>query len=154
MTPEQFLKDTIEYYGSDLKRRCVVKKPEGVNFCAYSPKTANLEGISEGCAIGRHLTPELKEKLDAPKANQNGPAGIIDLIKEPTLTELFPQWMRDMDVHFLSSVQNIHDVTNNWGEVEGLSSKGKFRVNDIIERFNLKMEKYEISDNTNSAVSM
>ena len=59
MTKEEFLIDTLEYYTTDTSRRCI--QPNG--NCYYNPK--NAKGTKgEGCAIGRHLPEDLKQKLD------------------------------------------------------------------------------------------
>jgi hypothetical protein len=59
MTKKELLLDTIEYYSIDRNRRCELD-----NSCKYSPKSAGKKGISEGCAIGRHLSEETKEFYD------------------------------------------------------------------------------------------
>lgn len=55
------LEDTIEYYSSDINRRCVTEP----GICYYSPEKANKVGFSNGCAIGRLLSTELRITLDS-----------------------------------------------------------------------------------------
>lgn len=61
MTKLEFLEDTVKYYSENTNRRCVNNVIVG---CYYSPENAGKIGISDGCAIGRHLKDSLKEKLD------------------------------------------------------------------------------------------
>lgn len=128
MTKEQFLQSTIDYYSVDpYNRRC--HRDHG---CKYSPENAGKEGKSEGCAIGRHLTPEVQKKLDESQ-------GIIsDIITYKSLKQLLPEWMQEMDPDFLDQVQLLHDTSSSW-EPNGLSERGKERVNTIINKFNLSM---------------
>lgn len=128
MTQEQFLTDTIEYYSKDpSRRRCM--NAEGT--CKYSPVVARIT-TSEGCAIGRHMTPENQEIADKSEKNL-----LLLLLDYPSL---FPEWMREMNHPFLYGVQKLHDADLNW-EVTGLSNDGIGNVNEIIEGFNLNMEK-------------
>src|SRR4051812_25883876 len=61
MTQKEFLLDTLEYYTTDVNRRCVSTH----DACFYSAINAGKEGISDGCAIGRHLpSEEVKLQLD------------------------------------------------------------------------------------------
>ena len=125
MTPQELLEDTIAYYSvNPAERRCKAI----IGSCHYSPKTAN-KPTSDGCAIGRHLSDEVKEKFDFR-------GGSIYFIKKYAL-ELFalaPQWMQDMDIDFLRNIQGLHDVSDFWNET-GLSQEGKECVEQIKNKF-------------------
>ena len=141
MTPEEFLKDTIDYYSTDINRRCVSSKG---GSCVYSPKNAGKVGVSEGCAIGRHLTDETKELFDKYKGENIGCPDILDIFKSDEMRHHLPIWMQKMDKYFLNRVQSLHDRTSSWDGKNGLSTTGKMRVNSIIENYKLKMERYDI----------
>ena len=126
MTPLELLNDTIAYYSvNPAERRC-----QANGSCCYSPKT-NYIPTSDGCAIGRHLDGDVKEKFDFR-------GGSIYSIKKNVL-ELFalaPQWMQDMHIYFLQDIQGLHDNPDYWNET-GLSEEGKERVDEIKKRFGL-----------------
>lgn len=126
MTPKQFLEDTIAYYSvNPQERRC--KNYRGM--CSYSPRTVEKEGKSEGCAIGRHLSPEAQEQWDTYDDNDS-------VIGMKNRTELFastaPEWMQTMNERFLRDVQRMHDVDGYWNE-NGLSAEGLEKV-DLIKK--------------------
>jgi len=120
----EFLEDTIKFYTS---------KNRGFNeftqTCQYSP----IEGVSEGCAIGRHI-PDLNitVKLDA--------LGSIESVKEEGGWSLIPRKLRNLGVGFLFEVQSLHDGNGYWDE-HGLTNEGKLRVDTIKRRFNLESSK-------------
>lgn len=131
MTQEQFLLDTVEYYSTDTNRRCVSSNNGG---CKYSPVNAHKEGISEGCAIGRHLSPELQLKLD----NRVGGTSVA----YDGIFEQLPEWMKELTQDFLRKIQSLHDSDEYWNE-KGLSLNGKEKLKEIIIRFSLKEELFE-----------
>lgn len=124
MTREQFLLDTIKYYSKDTSRRCV---SEGK--CTYSPKTLNKN--SEGCAIGRWLDEDLKLELDVN----------ADSVQCDEVFQRLPDWMKSLGKSFLNSVQVLHDEDDNWDS--GLSKEGEYKVNLIIDTYDLNIPKYE-----------
>lgn len=115
-----FLEDTIGHY--NINNRCV-KYGE----CRYSPKSIGLEGISEGCAIGRHLTEKLALSLDK---------GSNTVVYKPEVFKKLPGSLRKLGKDFLSEVQCLHDNTRNWDE-SGLSVEGENKVRMINLQFNL-----------------
>lgn len=131
MTKEQLLQSTIDYYGVDPENRRCFKDGN----CKYSPKTAGKQGLSEGCAIGRHLSPKVQKAFDNFSGNSYS---IIDIMAKEEMKKLLPEWMQEMPVGFLSSVQVLHDKSSSWG-AKGLSNVGKQRVNRIIEEYKLSM---------------
>ena len=122
MTRLEFLEDTIKYYSEDTSRRCL----DG-GFCLYSPINA-CNNNSEGCAIGRHLTPKLQLLLD--KTENNSSVGNGKVFKK------LPKWMRELGQDFLSDMQELHDEEYNWDE-GGLTELGKERVQEIKSEYNL-----------------
>ena len=118
----KFLKDTIDYYSENVKRRCVTS-----SICAYSPYTISKEDISEGCAIGRHLKPELKEKFD--KLSNSS-------VKNLEIYNKLPTRLKSLTLDFLVSCQDLHDDCRYWNN-KGLSKSGKEIVENICKRYNL-----------------
>lgn len=130
MTLKEFLLDTIEYYTTDTNRRCI----RG-NRCQYSPVTLKLEGTSEGCAIGRHMTPE-----NALKADQYDIASIGFVFK--LRGSLLPDWMRSIDVEVLREIQDLHDTSDYWVD-NGLSNQGKSALVRIVEYSKLPIDPFQ-----------
>src|SRR5688500_14111230 len=100
---EDFLLDMLEYYVGHPDRRCV----SSGGGCFYSPINAGKQGISEGCAFGRHLEPELQLELDG-----SGTVSSIALRSDKWI--LVPQWLKNLEVGFLYRIQTLHDDGNNW----------------------------------------
>lgn len=113
-----FLEDTIAFYNSDNRGTA-----PGYTACVYSATEK-----SPGCAIGRHLTPELAYRLD------NGSTG-SGIINEWVFKEM-PEWLKELTQPFLQQIQALHDEENFWNET-GLSNLGKQRVANIKEMFSL-----------------
>lgn len=130
MTKEEFLQSTIEYYGADENRRC---SNANMKTCYYSPVNAGKQGVSDGCAIGRHLDAATQVKLDALEETR-----ISDILESPVDKKLLPSWLRKLGKEFLVRVQALHDNPVNWERV-GLSDGGKYEVNNIINTFKLDM---------------
>jgi hypothetical protein len=89
-TREEVLQDAIDYYWGKPERRCV--KEHGT--CSYIP-----QGESEGCAIGRLVSPEIAEEL-----GKNG-YGICVISQ----FEKLPEWMKVMRQKFWVKMQVLHD---------------------------------------------
>lgn len=123
------LEETIKTY--NLNNRCTDESGK----CYYSPKSLGLEGISPGCGIGRLLTPELQEELDA-----TVPEGVVLNSSLPIANEqLFaklPQELKELGPRFLSSLQQLHDYKGYWDE-NGLSDNGRVAVEKIKTMHNL-----------------
>ncbi len=135
MTQEQLLKDTINYYSANpAKRRCVNKK---LGACYYSPKRA-YKPLSEGCAIGRHLTPEAKIAFDDLASSDSDMTTISAIMEVGANKAMMPSWMQEMPVGLLADIQRLHDVENHW-DSSGLTKIGKRAVNYIINRYSLDM---------------
>jgi hypothetical protein len=119
---KEFLDETVEYYSANPEgRRCT-----SMIGCHYSPQTARKFG-SEGCAIGRKMTP-----LNAIKADRLYTGGVKTLLRE--FPDLLPENLRRMPENFLVSVQNLHDSPMYWTST-GLSVFGKELVAQIRETY-------------------
>jgi hypothetical protein len=130
---EEFLLDTLEYYSADVNRRCT----DSANLfsgCKYSPFNVGKVGVSEGCAIGRHMTPKNQKLADGCK---NANIGYIF----KTNPKLIPSKLRSLGVEFLTRVQRLHDSDENWCK-DGISRKGAIYVKSMVNEFNLSPDKF------------
>ena len=111
---------------------------------AYKPSVGCVydKNLNGGCAIGCDILPKLAEDLD----------GDVD-----DIYHLLPKRLRKMGKKFLSGIQNIHDnhhnyINSNTGEKgeDGLiwNNTGKLKINDFIDRYNLKVPKLIYSKDT------
>lgn len=114
------LQDTIQYYSQDpIGRRC-----SDDNSCSYSPKTLWKEATSEGCAVGRLLSPKLREELDRDFEGKS--------VRYKPLFETLPKEIQELGEVFLSMLQSLHDGDTYW-DSEGLSKVGEEEVQRIEE---------------------
>ena len=123
MTELELLEDTIKYYSENTERRC-----SSEDGCYYSPITIGKEGISDGCAIGRHLDKEFALQIDKDYDELN----IKSLMKSKFIgnEDKFPDWMIKMKLDFLVSLQNLHDDNLYWDK-NGLTQEGFEYVKEI-----------------------
>ena len=134
MTMQEMLQSNIDYYSADpVQRRCT-GKINCINICFYSPKRAGKEGKSEGCGIGRHLSPDTQEIMDGNDPDRS--VAIKDIIRSYNKKSL-PEWMQNMSTFFLSVIQDLHDDDKNWMS-NGLSDLGKSQVDNIVMTFGLQ----------------
>lgn len=112
-----FLEETANHY--NLNNRCST-----ATGCRYSPESLGLKGKSEGCAIGRKLTPTLAKKLDRE-------GGTVSYIFEE-----LPEELKALGRGFLMHIQLLHDNYSNWDR-EGLSEIGERTVESIKKQFEL-----------------
>lgn len=135
MTQEEFLIEMLDYYSPDPENKRCVKDGE-TTICAYSPKTLK-SSTTEGCAIGRHLPPELAERFDIEYPNSR-----ISSFYDKEISNL-PTQLKDLTLSFLVKVQNLHDIKINWAK-KGLSAQGIDYVNKMCNSFGFKIniEKY------------
>lgn len=131
MTELELLEDTIKYYSENTDRRCISKKG-----CYYSPITVNKVGISEGCAIGRHLDKDFALEIDKMDSDENflGDSGITSvmyiMLKDDENKSKFPDWMLTMNQDFLTEIQALHDDNLYWDK-NGLTQEGFEYVKQI-----------------------
>lgn len=115
-----FLNETIAFYNSNNRG---VGEP-GVNkSCVYS-----ATATSPGCAIGRHIDPDLAKSLD------ESPTG-SGIVNDPVFNKM-PEKLKELTQPFLCQMQSLHDEENFWNE-NGLSKLGEERVKDIKKTFHL-----------------
>lgn len=137
MTKEEFLLDTLEYYSSDLSRRCVSEDGK----CYYSPKSTVTTG--NGCAIGRHLPDQLKESMDV--ASNGNPVTIHSLFTSGEYCNLFdefPQELKTLGEPFLMYTQWLHDDPIYWSK-DGLTDAGRTELNRMIFAYDLNPDKFK-----------
>lgn len=124
MTQRELLVSTVQFYTSENRALS-----EGT--CVYL-KTEN----SPGCAIGRHLTPEVQQIFH--KIQTEDCAGSITSMFDTIETKsLLPEWMQEMDADFLQRIQQLHDSLEYWN-TEGISALGKQEALYICNTFALE----------------
>ncbi len=128
MTPQnkkrlEVLQDTVKYYTTNVKRRCVDKN----NECSYSAKTLNKS--SQGCAVGRLIPPKLRLEWDKKYPNKS--------ISGIQCKETLPENLLELGINFLNDLQSLHDQPNNWDK-EGLTQRGLDRVEQITKHIQAK----------------
>ena len=102
------LEETIAYYSEDVTRRCTIGKG-----CRYSGESFN-KPHSDGCAIGRLLSPELRLILDT-KHKGDSAIGVWDAL---------PKLIQRYGKKFLLDLQLLHDGHEYWND-KGLSERGE-----------------------------
>ena len=122
----EFLRDTINYYSDDTNRRCIENR-----MCYYSPEKIGKSEISNGCAIGRHLSRE-----DANFIDNIGVMDVKRIINDPILSQKLPEWMKDLGTSFLYDVQLLHDRSGYWNE-SGITAAGIDQVKKIQREYEL-----------------
>lgn len=124
--------NALEYYTVDpFGRRCADS-----GDCKYSPYSLDKQESSEGCLIGRLLSPELAKLIDEEYDSVN----IDTLIWDEKYS--LPNFMNADNARFLRACQNLHDIRHNWSQI-GLSGEGQGRLLDIIEEYNLDKSQFE-----------
>lgn len=125
------LADNLAYYVNDTNKRCTI----GAN-CYYSGESAKKD--SEGCFVGRLLSPE--DRLKADKGLTPGATGVSSLCKkEDILGITIPNIIKE-NQQLMRNFQFLHDIGENWDD-KGLTNEGKTTLKMIIHDFELE-EKY------------
>lgn len=117
----QVLEDTVKYYSEDVNRRCL----NDYN-CFYSPKSVGKEGVSEGCAVGRLLTQELRDFLDRKYTFEDLQSSVNKLFHH------LPEDIKALGVSFLTHLQRLHDNQSYWDST-GLTLLGEKYVKSMRE---------------------
>lgn len=110
-----FLDYTALFYNSNNRG---IRPAIAGKACTYYP-TEN----SPGCAIGQHITDELK-RYDS--LHYLSPASGTYLALQNTFASVgikLPEWLTSLGTDFLSDVQLLHDMSENWTE-DGLTKEG------------------------------
>jgi len=126
------LNETVAYYSEDVNRRCSKDKGGG---CYYAPESVNKVGISDGCAVGRLLKPELRRKIDGFVDKHKGSNGDSYVDADGIFNQL-PKSVQLLGKDFLVSLQTLHDKPIHWLG-EGLSTQGLKMVELIKEEHKL-----------------
>lgn len=119
MTEKELLESTIEYYSTDVNRRCVADW----SGCYYSPLRADKVGISDGCAIGRFMTEEQQ------RLAEGHPAVSLPYSQIPVS-------LRGIGRKFLGEIQLLHDQEDYWDE-DGLTVSGKTAVVVLKKKYDI-----------------
>jgi hypothetical protein len=127
------LADNLAYYVNDTSKRC--KNDKG---CYYSGETAKKD--SEGCFVGRLLTPE--DRIKADKGLTFGASGLNSLCnKAEDLGITIPDIIKDNE-KIMSNFQKFHDSDEYWTET-GLTNEGKTTLKMILNDFELEVKYFE-----------
>jgi len=125
--------DNLAYYVNDPKKRCA-----NDNDCYYSGKTINKK--TQGCFVGRLLTPE--DRLKADSGLESGSSGVSSLIANSgELGIKIPKVIKDNE-RLMNRFQKLHDCNEFWTET-GLSDEGKTTLYMIIDDFGLEEKFFE-----------
>jgi len=119
-TRQELLQSTVNYY--TLNNRAV-----SGDTCAYMTEKGNR------CAIGIECNKKLARELES----MDDSADYGSSVKNDDMFSMLPKRLKKMGQQFLSSIQNLHDLSSHWDE-EGISKEGKDRIKNIVEECNLK----------------
>ena len=133
----EFMARNLSYYVEDPSRRC----SDGA--CYYSPK--KVDHKTEGCFVGRLLTPEFQEDFDACPSDTN----IGDIIYQAendfdwdVQLEDIPEVIRE-NVDTMAAFQTLHDNNHNWHQEKGLTDRGKENLKHIIQELGLVLKPFK-----------
>ena len=113
------LEETVNHFNRNNR---AVKLIDKKYKCVYSP----VEGISEGCAVGRLVKDKsLCDKFDERRLS----------VTSPHVYNLLPPEIQELGDGFLRDLQNLHDDEHNWNKT-GLSSIGKNEYINIKNNIN------------------
>ncbi len=108
-----FLEDTVNFFNST--NRCTIN-----SVCRYF-----LEG-KDGCAIGRHI-PDKKLCQEFDSLHMTG-------VSNGIIFNRLPLNLQELGLNLLSSVQRLHDNSDNWDK-NGLSKAGKEHYKNIKDSY-------------------
>lgn len=112
----KIIADTIVYYGTDTSRRCIGKGGQ----CYFTAKQAGLpETQTEGCAVGRLMSPAQKAEVEARSINDT---------VEALPPNVVPEALSNCDFSLIlgDALQDIHDRGYHWDNTGmGLTSLGE-----------------------------
>ena len=114
------LQETKDYYNTDVSRIC-----RSDNKCAYSGKTLGIK--SDGCAVGRLLTPEKRLELDEKAKTPNIVFSTVIQVWNDLPNEI-QAWGKGL----LTELQEFHDSYKNW-DSNGITAIGEQKFNYIKE---------------------
>lgn len=122
-TPEEIKKRRLEIlqWEKDNRNSTNVNVHRG-GSCMYAP----IQGKPYGCGVGRLLTLELCQQLDASCSTTNSSPVIADCIAQ----SLLPPEIKELGMDFLQDLQTLHDTPVHFDE-KGLTPYGQ----EIFEEF-------------------
>jgi len=106
------LESTLNYF--TISNRSVVRTMNR-RTCQYAP----IEGVSEGCAVGRLI----KDKDLCKRLDDNGKDGMSATVVVDVWEQL-PKSVQELGLQFLSELQILHDSDIFWCN-EGLNKEGQ-----------------------------
>lgn len=112
----EFINETAAHF--NLNNRAI----RGNDVCVYSHQ------FNGGCAIGRHLTAELADNLDANFTSTGSPAGVH------AVWTYLPAELTALGEGFLAAAQAFHDQPENWN-ASGLTTGGHLALANIIKAY-------------------
>jgi hypothetical protein len=118
-TKIEILKETYDYYTSDVSRR-------GLNSSGGCYYRIIVDGITKMCAVGRCFNEN---------ANFQCGAGIHSYAKGVNdLDEDFKEEYRGHDISFWVDLQSFHDSESNW-DIDKISTEGERHYNLLVEKY-------------------
>jgi hypothetical protein len=134
------LAENLSYYvGSD--KRCLNHGEGSSVYCFYSGKTAKKK--TEGCFIGRMLSPKDRVKVDNYFFNNGLDTTIKTLVNKVEFIGVkIPKIIID-NVNLFHDFQRLHDGYDFWGSDFLLSEEGKIELLNIIKKYNLDREPFK-----------
>jgi hypothetical protein len=125
MTKEEIVIETVLYYNKDPNKRIAYENGD----CCY------ISNSGQKCAVGRCA-------ID-PSSFEQGSIYEQDLSSKELDKKLKSQY-RGHDLYFWSSLQGLHDDTENWNSgLNRISARG---VQYVQDTFNIDLTKYLTSD--------
>jgi len=125
----KLLADNLSYYvNGEINRRCKIDKG-----CKYSGISLGLN--TDGCFIGRLLSPETRIILDNGKFGYSDIGSIVNISKYKCFNIDLPDYVVNNHQVF-AKFQQLHDKDSNW-ESNGydLSKRGIEELKSILDRF-------------------
>lgn len=125
------LADNLAYYVNDPTKRCT-----NGTACYYSGEKAKKD--TEGCFVGRLLSPE--DRIKADNGLPFGTSGVESLCERAQELGITVPKIITENKRLMRHFQGFHDSDLNWSET-GLNKTGEYELREIISRYGLE-EKY------------
>lgn len=125
MTERELLVSTVQFY---TKFNRAIKD----GACVYLNEDTN-----RCCAIGRYLVSDACIVYDNDEVNNLSNTAIDTIFDNDRLKKLAPKWMQDVNIEYLTNIQQLHDEDSNWTDI-GISDRGKETVNNICFKYKLE----------------
>lgn len=133
-TTSQILADNLRYYTNDVSKRCVES-----GTCLYWGKTLDLD--TDGCFVGRLMTPEQRQKVDEFNGRvMRGGSHFATVMEDEFLIFGHENEFSDLlrkNVKLMMRFQYLHDNREFWNDEKGLSVLGQFELKKIIRDYSI-----------------